>query len=68
MAQTVFAGPMAMEFNDKDHSEDEDRFIIIGHSVKSRILIVAFCERSGDTIRIITARKAEKSEIRNKRL
>ena len=64
-AQTVFLDIRSIEFYDEDHSEDgEDRFIRIGLSQRLRILIVAFCERDGETIRIISARKAEPSERR----
>jgi len=64
-AQTIWADPMLKEFYDEDHSIDEDRFIAIGHSAKSRILMVVFCERSTDTIRIISAKKATSKEIKD---
>lgn len=54
---------MALEFFDPDHSEAEDRFIRVGHSTLSRMLLVVFCEREeGDVVRIISARKATRSE------
>lgn len=62
-AQTVWADEKSDEFFDPEHSEDEDRFIRIGHSTKSRLLLVVFCEREkGEVIRIISARKVTKEE------
>jgi len=62
-AQTVWADAGSVEFFDPDHSDDEDRFIRIGHSTKARLLLVVFCEReSGSTIRIISARRARERE------
>ncbi len=62
-AQTVWADPMAAEFFDSDHSDEEDRFIRIGYSSNRRLLLVVFCERSnGKTIRIVSAREATKKE------
>ena len=63
-ASTVFADSLAGIRDDPDHSETEDRCIIIGMSKKIRILVVVFTERN-DTIRIISARRATKNE-RNK--
>jgi hypothetical protein len=50
----VFTDPLAAIFDDEDHSDDERREIIIGHSAASRLLIVSFTERA-DRIRIIGA-------------
>ncbi len=62
-ATTVFYDDFARVIYDPDHSEDEDRFIIIGMSNTTRLLIVAHCYRENDeVIRIISARKAEKPE------
>jgi uncharacterized DUF497 family protein len=62
-AQTVFLDEYAVRFYDPDHSEDEDRFIMLGMSFRLRILIVCHCYRQDDTvIRIISARKADKQE------
>ena len=48
---------------DYDHSDNEDRFVIIGLSEKPRLLVVCHCYRESDTIiRIISARKATKNE------
>ncbi len=60
-ATTVFKDSLALIFDDEDHSQEEYREIIIGHSSRHRILVVAFTER-GDTIRIISARKADREE------
>ncbi|MCF6250422.1 MAG: BrnT family toxin [Methylococcaceae bacterium] len=48
-----------MHFFDDENSELEDRFLILGHSNQSRILLICHSEKeSGDLIRIISARKA----------
>ena len=63
-AQSVFDDEYAQELYDEEHSEDEDRFVIIGMSIKYRVLFVCYCERVDDgAVRIISARKAEKTEI-----
>jgi uncharacterized DUF497 family protein len=64
-ASTVFADSLAVIFDDEEHSIDETREIIIGHSDFSRLLLVSFTERGKDVIRIISARKATKKERRN---
>ncbi|MBF0258440.1 MAG: BrnT family toxin [Desulfamplus sp.] len=62
-AQAVFFDEQAIEFDDPDHSETEERFIIIGLSQKLRILVVCHCFRNNESeIRIISARKATKKE------
>jgi len=63
-AETVFQDEMALELFDDEHSEDEDRYIIIGISSKTRELMVCHCYRNdGYVIRIISARRATKNEI-----
>lgn len=58
-AQTVFLDENAIRYYDPDHSEDEDRFIMLGMSFSLRILVVCHCYRVDDSvIRIISARKA----------
>jgi hypothetical protein len=48
---------------DPEHSDDEDRFVLLGLSTRARLLVVCHCYRKGDdVIRIISARKADKSE------
>lgn len=62
-ARTVFYDEKAIQFYDPDHSEDEDRFLLLGISSKLRILIVCHCFRESETvIRIFSARKADKDE------
>ena len=62
-AASVFADPLAAIFADPDHSEDEVRELLIGHSERNRLLIVSFTER-GEYIRIISARVASAGERR----
>ena len=65
-ASSVFYDINALILDDPDHSHEEDRFLIIGISRKSRICIVSHCYRNKDeTIRIISARKATKREIKS---
>ena len=65
-AQTVFLDENAIRYFDPDHSQDEDRFIMLGMSFKLRILVVCHCYRSSDSIiRIISARKANKKEAQD---
>ena len=61
--KSVFEDIYAILFDDPDHSEYEERFLIIGMTVAKGICIVSHCYRGADeTIRIISARKATKSE------
>ena len=62
-ARTVFLDESAIRFFDPDHSEDEDRFLMLGMSFTLRVLVVSHCYRENDSvIRIISARKADKKE------
>jgi uncharacterized DUF497 family protein len=62
-AQTVFLDDDAVLIDDPDHSSDEDRFVLLGFSSKARAIVVCHCYRkSGSVIRIISARKADRSE------
>lgn len=64
-AKTVFEDEDVLVIDDPDHSEGEDRFIILGLSKKANLLVVCHCYRESDTvIRIISARKATKTETR----
>jgi uncharacterized DUF497 family protein len=64
-AQTIWADESSSEFFDPEHSDLEARFIRVGYSSVHRLLLVVFCERSdGDVIRLISARRATKSERR----
>jgi len=62
-AQSVFLDDNAIRYYDPDHSPDEDRFLMLGISLKLRVLVVCHCYRVDDSvIRIISARKANKKE------
>ncbi len=62
-AQSVFYDENAVQFFDDEHSESEERFLLLGMSITARLLLVCHCERGeGDTIRIISARPATKRE------
>lgn len=60
-ASTVFNDPLALTIDDPLHSDEEDRFVIIGESHRRRFLVVAFTDRD-DKIRIISARVASRRE------
>jgi len=61
-AKSVFADSLGRLISDPDHSEDEERFILLGVSSRLRLLIVCHCERGANSIRIISARKADRFE------
>ena len=64
-AQTVFYDEEAKVIDDPEHSADEERFIILGFSKRANLLVVCHCYRASETvIRIISARKATKTEMR----
>jgi uncharacterized DUF497 family protein len=63
-AQTVFYDDFAVQFFDEEHSANEERFIMLGMSSSARLLVVCHCERTGDVVRIISARKATRSEAK----
>jgi uncharacterized DUF497 family protein len=60
-AKTIFDDPLYVDFYDLDHSEDEERYLIVGASNRGRLLIVSYTERR-ESIRIISAREVTKSE------
>jgi uncharacterized protein len=65
-AQTVFLDENAIRFFDPDHSEEDDRFIMLGVSFKLRVLVVCHCYRENDeVIRLISARKADTEECKD---
>ena len=65
-AATVFYDEWAVEFYDDQHSEWEDRFLLLGVSAKLRLLLVCHCYREEQgVIRIISARKATEKESRS---
>ena len=62
-AQSVFFDDKAIEYFDPDHSENEDRFLMLGLSYHLRVLVVSYCLYDNDSeIRIISGRKATKKE------
>ncbi|MBL3527057.1 MAG: BrnT family toxin [gamma proteobacterium endosymbiont of Lamellibrachia anaximandri] len=61
-AKSVFSDELGRLIPDPDHSENEERFILMGISHKNKLLTVCHCERKTNTIRIISARKADKYE------
>jgi len=65
-AKSVFYDEYAIQFFDEENSENEDRFLMLGLSNESLVLIVCHCERDeGNNIRIISARKATSNERNN---
>ncbi|MGL5083308.1 MAG: BrnT family toxin [Microcoleaceae cyanobacterium] len=60
-AKTVFDDPLYVDFYDPDHSEDEERYLIVGQSSRGQLLIVSYTER-GDAIRLISAREVTRTE------
>ena len=60
-AATVFQDPLAMVHSDPDHSESEERAILIGHSGAGHLLLVSFTEQQ-DRIRLISARATTRGE------
>ena len=65
-AQTAFHDENAKVYFDPDHSEDEDRFILLGMSLQVRVLVVCHCYREGESVvRIMSARRANKREERD---
>lgn len=62
-ARTAFYDENAIQYFDPDHSDEEDRFILLGLSYKLKVVVVCHCFRETDSvIRIISARKADKDE------
>ena len=62
-AATVFSDPLSLAIEDPDHSEEEDRYLMLGFSYRLRVLVVSHSLRkNGSEIRIISARRATKKE------
>lgn len=62
-AESIFADEFALLIDDPEHSSEEDRFLLLGLSIKLRTLVVAHCYRKNNVvIRIISARKATRKE------
>lgn len=66
-AQSVFFDERARLIDDPDHSEAEDRFVLLGLSSSLRLLLVCHCYRQEGVIRIISARKATARESKHYR-
>ena len=62
-AATVFGDPLSLTIGDPDHSEGEERFILLGQAITNRLIVVVHIEQH-DRIRIISARMATKQENR----
>ncbi|MYC74199.1 BrnT family toxin [Candidatus Poribacteria bacterium] len=60
-ARTIFDDIFYIDFYDPDHSDDEQRYIIVGQSTQNHLLVVSYTER-GNAIRLISARKATRKE------
>lgn len=60
-AKTIFDDPLYVDFYDPDHSENEERYLIVGQSNRERILILSYTER-GNKIRLISAREVTPQE------
>lgn len=63
-AATAFGDPLSRTIRDPDHSEDEDRFVLLGESYSGRLLVIAHTYR-GETVRLINARLATRRERRS---
>lgn len=64
-ARTAFLDENARVVPDPDHSNDEERFVLLGLSISLRVLLVCHCYRKEDeVIRIISARKADRDELK----
>ncbi|HEV2880510.1 MAG TPA: BrnT family toxin [Pyrinomonadaceae bacterium] len=60
-AQTVFNNPLYVDFYDPDHSFEEHRYLIVGVSQRSRLLLVSYAERD-NIVRLVSAREATRAE------
>lgn len=60
-ATTVFDDPLYVDFFDPDHSDDEERYIMVGQSQQGRLIVVSYTERSSG-VRLISARVATRRE------
>ena len=63
-ASTAFSDPLSLTIPDPDHSEREERFLLLGRSSSGRLLVVTHTER-GEAVRIISARAASRRERRD---
>lgn len=60
-ASTAFRDPLSQTIEDPLHSENEERFVLIGRSIQGRLLVIVHTDR-GERVRIISARLAAKKE------
>ena len=58
----VFSDPFALSSHDEEHSEEEDRWVLLGKNLNESLLLVVHTIRSAEVIRLISARKATKNE------
>ncbi|MGH2759905.1 MAG: BrnT family toxin [Actinomycetota bacterium] len=63
-AATAFGDPLSLTIADPDHSDDEERFILLGESFAGRLIVVGYTERH-ERVRIISARIATRNERRS---
>jgi uncharacterized DUF497 family protein len=63
-ASTVFGDPLSVTIPDPDHSEHEERMLLLGRSTTGTLLVVTHTER-GELIRLISARRASRLERRD---
>jgi len=63
-AATIFSDPLELTIEDPDHSVGEYRFLSIGRSSAGNVLVVSYTETTPNVIRIISARKATRKEVR----
>jgi uncharacterized DUF497 family protein len=61
-AAYVFSDPHALSIPDNEHSDDEERWVLLGRNRNEKILLVVHTYRQGDSIRLISARKATPAE------
>ena len=61
-AATVFGNVLSVTFPDPDHSVGESQYVTVGLSEQGKVLVVAHTERAEEGLRIISARKATRSE------
>ena len=65
-ASSVFFDELAVEFEDVEHSDEEERFLLLGLSRKMKLLLICHCHKDATgNIRIISARKATKNEAKH---
>jgi uncharacterized DUF497 family protein len=61
-AASVFLDPLAHTYSDPDHSKGQSRFVTFGRSTRGRVLVVSHLDQDEDHIRIISARRATRTE------